>query len=249
MQNSHFRATRRLLVALVLVVVFVSCGNIIKNPEVIFHDDFGRTSQGELVENVVQLPPPQGLGFDWKVLLKGHFPVKWVMIDEIPFPEPKKGFWVIPPDSGYMEQGGRSHNSVLFAGVPVPEKTESYDIFFRQFRGDNDYIGFLIGLPEPALEGGIEFGYMIQVPGTDSTTVNAYIQGDLGELVVPEMAFQHQWTNHQIKVRGDSISWFQEGKLMADSVIAGKSKTGYFGIRQRYERGTRYDDVKILILK
>ena len=57
------------------------------------------------------------------------------------------------------------------------------------------------------------------------------------------------WANHQIEVRGDSISWFQEGKLMAASVIAGKSITGYFGIRKRYERGTRYDHVKILVLK
>lgn len=249
MRNSHLQTTRRLLVFLVLAVVFFSCGNNKKSPEIIFQDDFGAASQGELVENVVHLPPPIGLNYTWKVLLHGHLPTQWVMIDEIPFPEPKKGFWVIPPDSGYMEQGGRSHNSVLFANVAAPEQTKNYDIFFRQYRVDNDYIGYLIGLPEPALEGGIEFGYMIQVPETDSTTVNAYVQGDLGELVVPEMAFQHQWTNHQIKVRGDSISWFQEGKLMADSVIAGKSKTGYFGIRQRYERGTRYDDVKIVVLK
>ena len=216
---------------------------------IIFQDDFGTASQGELVENVVQLPHPQGLGYDWNVIVKGHLPVKWTMVDEIPFPEPKKGFWVIPPDSGYMEQGGRSHNSVLFANVPVPEKTENYDISFRQYRADNDYIGYLIGLPEPALKGGIEFGYMIQVPGTDSTTVNGYLQGDLGELVAPDLACPHQWANHHIKVRGDSISWFQEGKLMAGSVIAGKSKTGYFGIRQRYERGTRYDDLKIVVLK
>jgi len=144
---------------------------------------------------------------------------------------------------------GRSHNSALFASMAVPEKTENYEIFFRQYRADNDYIGYLIGMTEPALEGGIEFGYIIQVPGTDSTTVSAYLKGDLGELVVPEMAFQHQWANHQIKVRGDSISWFQEGKLMADSVITAKFKTGYFGIRQRYERGTRYADVKITVWK
>lgn len=246
MQISQSQTTQRLLIILVLSVLFVSCGNSKKNPEVIFHDDFGRASQGELVENVVHLPPPIGLSYTWKVLPGGHLPTQWVMVDEIPFPEPKKGFWVIPTDSGYMEQGGRSHNSVLFANVAVPVQAKNYDIFFRQYRADNDYIGYLVGLPEPALGGGIEFGYMIQVPGTDSTTVNAYLQGDLGELVVPEMACPHQWTNHQIKVRGDSISWFQEGKLMAASVIAGKSKAGYFGIRQRYERGTRYDDVRIV---
>lgn len=239
-----------LIITIVIVYGFSGCDQ--RNPgegKIIFYDDFGAASQGELVENVIQLPPPQGLGYDWKVLPDGYLPVKWIHIDELEPSDPKKGFWVIPPDSGYIEQGGRSHNSVLFANVAIPEKTENFDIFFRQLRGDNDYIGYLIGLPEPALEGGIEFGYMIQVPGTDSTTVNAYVQGDLGELVVPEMAFQHQWANHQIKVRGDSISWYQEGKLMVGSVITGKSKTGYFGIRQRYERGTRYDDLKIVILK
>lgn len=239
-----------LLLSISLMYCWSGCGQRTSGGnKVIFHDDFSATSQGELVENVVQLPPPQGLGYDWNVLEKGHLPVKWTMVDEIPFPEPKKGFWVISPDSGYMEQGGRSHNSALFANVAVPVQAKNYDIFFRQYRADNDYIGYLIGLPEPALEGGIEFGYMIQVPGTDSTTVDVYLQGDLGELIVPEMACPHQWANHQIKVRGDSISWIQEGKLMAVSVIAGKSKAGYFGIRQRYERGTRYDDVKIVVLK
>jgi len=239
-----------LLLPVSLIYCCSGCGQRISDEKIIiFQDDFGTASQGELVENVVQLPLPQGLGYDWNVLVKGYLPLKWTMVDEIAISEPKKGFWVIPPDSGYMEQGGRSHNSVVFANVPVPEKTENYDISFRQYRSDNDYIGYLIGLTEPSLEGGIEFGYMIQVPETDSTTVNAYIKGDLGELVVPEMACPHQWINHQIKVRGDSISWFQEGKLMVNSVITGKSRTGYFGIRQRYERGTRYDDVKIEVLK
>jgi len=239
-----------LLLSVSLIYCCSGCGQRISGRKIIiFQDDFGMESQGELVENVIQLSPPLGLGYDWKVLPGGYLPVKWNHIDELEPSDPKKGFWVIPPDSGYMEQGPRSHNSVLFADVEVPVKTENFDIFFRQYRSDNDYIGYLIGPPEPALEGGIEFGYMIQVPGTDSTTVNAYVQGDLGELVVPEMAFPHQWANHQIKVRGDSISWFQEGKLLAGSVITGKSKTGYFGIRQRYERGTRYDEVKITILK
>ncbi len=233
--NNHYFNWIFLKLLLTVTILYCYSGCVQRTSDgkiIIFQDDFGTYSQGELVENVVQLPPPQGLGYDWNVLEKGHLPVKWTMVDEIPFPEPKKGFWVIPSDSGYMEQRGRSYNSVLFANVPVPEKTESYDISFRQYRADNDYSGYLIGLTEPALEGGIEFGYMIQVPGTDSTTGNVYLQGDLGESIVHEMAFGHQWTNHQIKVRGDSVTWFQEGKLMAGSVIAGKSKTGFFGIRQ-----------------
>jgi hypothetical protein len=235
-------------VLVILAVIMLSCTpgmNRKSKSEIIFQDDFGTTSQGVLVENVVQLPPPLGLDYKWKVLMNGCLPVNWTMVDEIPFPEPKKGFWVIPADSGYMEQGGRSHNSVLFANVPIPGDVKNFDISFRQKRGDNDYIGYLIGLPEPALQGGIEFGYMTQVPGTDSTTVNIFTKGELRETMIPGLAFARQWAQHLIKVRGDSVSWFIEGTKVASSVVADKSKSGYFGIRHRYERGTQYDDVLI----
>lgn len=249
MQNTFPLLKLKHFVVLVLSVIVVACGNCRKSPRVIFQDDFGSASQGNHVENVIHLPPPNGLNYTWNVLAGGNLPTQWVMVDEIPFPEPKKGFWVVPADSGYLEQGGRSHNSVLFAKVAIPMDVENYDIYYEQYRGDNDYIGYVIGLPEPAIEGGIEFGYMIQVPGTDSTTVDAYVTGDLGEHFIPESAFQHQWINHRIKVRCDSVTWFQAEQLMAQSVITGKSKTGYFGIRHRYERGTRYDNVKIIIYK
>jgi hypothetical protein len=148
-----------------------------------------------------------------------------------------------------MQQAGRSHNSVLFANTPLPEGTKDFDITFRQKREDNDPIMYLLGANEPILNKGFEFGYMTQVPGTDSTTVDAFVSGELGESVIPGMALMHQWANHTIKVRGDSVSWFTEGILMASSVVPGKPKTGYFGIRQQYERNTKYDDVKIVVFK
>jgi hypothetical protein len=239
MKNYAFK--RPLLTVFILTFFTCSCNR----EKIIFHDDFGKGSEGIVVDNVIHLPPPAGLSYTWKVLSKGALPVNWIFIDELDKSDPKKGFWVIPPDSGYLEQGGRSHNSVLFANVPVPDKTTHFDISFRQYRADNDYIGYIIGSDEPRINGGIEFGYMTQVPGTDSTTVNAYIQGDLGESEVKNAAFMHKWASHMIKVRGDSIYWSVNGIILSKGKTTGKSSSGYFGIRQRYERGTRYDDFKI----
>ena len=216
---------------------------------VIFEDSFGPESQGAWRENIIHLPPPAGLGYTWRVLEGGYDPQQWIMVDEIGAGEPKKGFWVIPADSGFLQQGGRSHNSILFTKSAVPEGTENYDIQFRQYRHDNDYIGYILGAASHGLEEGIEFGYMTQVPGTDSTTLDAYIKGDLGESLAGGMALMFAWTSHRITIRGQEISWYINEKLVAAGAVAGKSTHGYFGIRQRYDRNTRYDDVKIIAYK
>lgn len=233
------------LVALTcLVLILVSCSQSVEN--ILFEDDFGPASQGEWRENIVQLPPPAGLGFKWKVLEGGYDPIQWIMVDEIEKNAPKKGFWVIPPDSGFLQQGGRSHNSILFTRKAIPEGMDNYDIFFRQYRHDNDYIGYILGAAVFGLEEGLEFGYMTQVPGTDSTTSDAYLTGALGEIRVNGMALMRTWASHKIEVREDQVSWYIDEKLMASGQFSGKSLHGYFGIRQRYDRNTRYDDVKIV---
>lgn len=229
-------------------MIFSSCGNASKKSEktILFEDSFDEDSQGEFVENVVQLPPPEGLGYKWKVLTGGYLPSNWILADEIEYPLPKKGFWVIPKDSSFLEQGGRSHNSVLYAKTPIPEGTTNFDISFIQYRGDNDRIMYVIGAKEPRWDAETEFGYMIQVPGTDSTTNDAYVSGILGDTLVQGMAFQHVWADHKIEVRGNKISWYINDNLMIEGETE-QPTSGYFGIRQRYERGTRYDDVKIEI--
>ncbi len=219
-----------------------------KNPVVLFEDDFSKTSKGEYVENIIHLPPPQGLGYTWKVLEGGYLPAKWLYSDELELNEPRKGFWVIPADSGFLAQGGRSHNSVLFADTPIPADTEAYSISFRQFRGDNDPIMYVLGAQTPNYDSGYEIGYMIQIPGTDSTTNNAFIQGALRERVVENAAFAHEWAQHRIDVQGQQVKWTCNNELMAEGTIDGL-KPGYFGIRHRYERNTFYDDVKIVLVK
>lgn len=225
-----------------------SCDGLDKKnkSDILFSDSFSVASQGNYQENVIQLPPPDGLGYTWKVLPGGHLPVNWILADELNDDDPKKGFWVIPVDSGYLEQGGRSHNSVLFAKTPVPEGINSFEIKFKQYRGDNDPIAYVLGASEPSHNQGFEIGYMTQVPGTDSTTNDAYIIGELGEKMIESMALNHQWTDHNIKVNNDSLAWFVNEHLMIKGKVDHPTH-GYFGIRHRYERGTRYDDVAIKI--
>lgn len=220
-----------------------SCQN---REQIIFEDSFGTASRGGWRENIIQLPPPAGLGFTWKVLDGGYDPIHWILVDEIKDNAPKRGFWVIPADSGFLQQGGRSHNSILFTRSAIPEGTENYDITFRQYRYDNDYIGYILGAATHGLEEGIEFGYMTQVPGTDSTTNDAYIEGALGESLAEGKAFMFTWTSHRIAVRDEVISWYLNDEKVATGTVPGVSSHGYFGIRQRYDRNTRYDDVKII---
>lgn len=223
-----------------------SCNGVDKKNKsnILFSDSFSVTSQGNYQDNVIQLPPPKGLGYNWKVLPGGHLPVNWILADELNPDDPKKGFWVIPTDSGYLEQAGRSHNSVLFANTPIPEGVNNFEINFKQYRSDNDPISYVLGASEPAYDHGFEIGYMIQVPGTDSTTTNAYVIGELGEKIVEEMALHHEWADHKIKIENDSVAWFINGNLMIKGKVDHPTY-GYFGIRHRYERGTRYDDVAI----
>lgn len=242
---------KNLILLILAAVVVIACSNSSQNqtekeplPVVFFEDSFGPESMGEYEENVVQLPPPKGLGYTWRVLPGGHKPVNWLMGDECEPANPKKGFWVIPADSGYLSQGGRSHNSVLFAKQSVPADVENYDIEFRQKRGDNDPIMYLLGAPEPNWEWTTEIGCEIQVPGTDSTTNNAYVHGALGESVVEGAAFHGKWVSHKVEIRGENVKWTCDNYLMAEGKIDGL-KPGYFGIRMRYERNTFYDDVKI----
>ncbi len=248
MDTEKLFQTFLLLVVITMSNLFCSCKSPAKgpSPKLLFEDHFDQQSCGAYRENIIQLPPPAGLGFTWKVTAGGFDPVNWVFSDELENDNPKKGFWVIPPDSGYLEQAGRSHNSVLFANTPIPEDCKHYLISFKQYRNDNDPILYVIGARQPNWNQGMEFGYMTQEPGTDSTTNHAFTLGIVGETLVENMAFSHQWVEHTIEVQGNSIRWNINEHPVGKAEIAGP-KSGYFGIRQKYERGTRYDDFKIIL--
>ena len=63
----------------------------------------------------------------------------------------------------------------------------------RQYRSDNDYIGYLLSGDTLGQRIKFETGYMTQVPGTDSTTMDAYISGTLGESVVKAINSMKNW--------------------------------------------------------
>ena len=243
------------LLLIIIAATIFACSNKKQNktenetvPVVLFEDDFGKDSEGEYIANVIGLPEPEGLGIKWKVLPGGQKPVNWISSDECEPSEPRKGMWVIPADSGYLHQGGRSKNSVLFANKAVPANVVDYDIDFKQKRGDNDKIMYVLGAHAPVWQWVTEIGFEIQVPGTDSTTTDAYVSGSLGTAKIQGAAFHHEWASHKIEVRGENVKWTCNDFIMAEGIIEGL-KPGYFGIRQRYERNTLYDDVRITILK
>ena len=235
------------LATLLLIISSLSCAPDKDN--VLFEDNFGPESQGELRQNIVQLPPPEGLGTKWKVLEKGYDPLNWKIVDELGPDDPNRGFWVVHPDSAFLQQGGISHNSVLFCRTPLPYGSVSYDISFRQYRGDNGYIGYIIGAKEMELNQGIEFGYVTRVPGTDSTVNDAFIAGTFGEKVVTGMALMNTWAEHRIEVRGNFIAWYINDSIVMMGEQYDYSTDGHFGIRQKYDRNTRYDDVRIMVYR
>lgn len=179
---------------------------------------------------------------------------KWIISDAWPN-DNQRSFWCIPERKGgrvedFAQQSGRSKNSVAYAGTPLPDDVSHYRIEFRQRCNDNDYIGFIIGASEAHhSHDGAEFGYRRQLPGTDETVEDAYLSGDLGEMKVDGQALMRQWVQHRIEVEGQQISWYQNDVLIASKEVDDFTPGGYFGIRQSFERGTLYDDVRITIVE
>lgn len=214
---------------------------------VVFEDDFGASSRGDRADNVVQLPPPKGLGYKTRYPW-GHRPTKWIAVDTQPAEDPRRGCWIVPPDADYLVQAGRSIPSYLFASAPVPEGARDYDVEFLQQRNDNDPVAFILGAARTAAEhGGHEISYETQVPGSDKTTTNIYYAGALGKGIVPDQAGMHRWLRHRIEVRGQRVRWLQEDRVIAQGKIPGLRSGGFFGFKHVSDRNTAYDDVKIVV--
>src|SRR5690606_12222621 len=145
---------------------------------VVFTDDFEADSRGEVGTNIIDQPPPVGLGYATNVP-RGHALRHWIIADVEPA-GPRRSFWTIPILSDgavadYAEQAGRSRNSVAYADTPVPADAVNYVIEFRQRANDNDFIGFVLGATLPQLpHDGVEIAYQRQTPGTDDTVPDAH---------------------------------------------------------------------------
>ncbi len=215
----------------------------------LFSDDFNESSRGERHRNTVVDPEPVGLSYKTDTPF-GYSLKKWIVADPHAT-EARRAFWCIPERADgtietYAQQSGRSKNSVAYIGTRIPGNANRYSIEFRQWCNDNDYIGFVVGASEPtSRHDGAEFGYTRQLPGTDTTVKDAYLSGVLADAKISGQALRKQWVRHRIEVDGKKLSWFQNDRLMASKKIATLKPGGYFGIRHRFERGTRYDDVRI----
>lgn len=239
----------RLSPVLTLLLISLVHSPAAASDHVLFHDDFGPESRGERVRNRVVDPPPGGMGYKSDTHY-GYLLKKWLIADSEPHLQ-RRALWCIPENlDGEIEDVGkqvaRSHNSIAYARNLIPETVSEYTIEFRQWCHDNDTIGFILGASQPVMEhDGVEFSYQRQLPGTDTTVDDAYYRGALGEGRLEGKAYMRQWVNHRIHVRDQTIRWFQNDELMLEGEVEELRPGGYFGIRQRYERGTRYDDVRI----
>ncbi len=219
--------------------------------KILFEDSFDESSRGVRERNRVVDPEPEGMGYTTDTPY-GYRLKKWLIADEEPDKQ-RRAFWCIPERKNgevmpYMQQSARSHNSICYARTMVPDHARSYTIEFKQWLNDNDTIGFILGASQPLMDhDGVEFSYQRQLPGTDTTVKDIYYKGVLGEGIIKGEAGMKQWKSHRIEVQGKEISWYQNGKLLLSGTADSLNPGGYFGIRQRYERGTRYDDVKISI--
>lgn len=218
-------------------------------PDEIFADAFGVESRGERVFNLIDRPPPEGLSYATDVP-SGYVLKNWIVVDVEPETE-RRAFWVIPRRTDgwvddHAEQAGRSRDSIAYAGVPVPTETAHYVVEFLQQANDNDYIGFIVGAPEPVLNhGGFEFGYERQLPGKDWTVPDIYYRAPWGEGRIPNQAKLHRWVRHRIEVKEGHLQWSQDGEVLLAGTVEGLRSGGWFGIRHKYERGTRYRDFRI----
>lgn len=216
-------------------------------PEVVFEDHFDADSRAEELTNLVQRAPPQGLGYE-TAYPQGRRPTRWTLVDTHPGDSPLRGFWIVADEGEYLVQAGRSATSYLFANAPVPGDAVDYDVEFRQHRADNDPIAFILGARRLATDhGGIEVVHETQRPGTDETTPDLFVTGALGAKIVPAAAGMRVWKHHRLEVRGKHVRWFQDGAPLMAAAVPGLSRGGHFGLRHRYDRNTRYDDVRIVV--
>lgn len=236
-----------------LIVLTITLAGGPARGQVVFEDAFGKGSRGQIARNRVVDPPPAGMGYRTDAP-EGFSLVRWVVADAEP-EGPRRSFWCIPRRSSgrvetYAQQAGRSHHSIAFAATPVPQDAVRYEVELRQWASDNDYIGFVLGASAPGTDhDGVEIGYERQTPGTDRTVPDIYYRGALGAGLVAGAAAMRRWARHVLEVRDQHLRWSQDGEVLLAGAVANLRRGGYFGIVHRYERGTRYDDVRIRVVE
>ena len=187
-------------------------------------------------------------------LASGHLLKKWNYSWSYAYDSAwTQAFYVVPDGKDYMEQAGRSAapgNYRLVTNTAVPERVKKYEIQFKQRKSDNDPVFFHIGTDAQG-NGGIKFGYENQLPGSDKTVDSVYTRGDLGTTMIPGKAYFRRWAEHSltVDVRTKEVTWKVNGEVILSAQVEQLKPGGHFALSQHYERGTRYDDVKIIALE
>lgn len=234
-------------IAYILVLgALVGC----KTSKVIFKDTFNHKNsyQSALTKNATVKE------YGENAMAEGHLLTKWNYswtYDENG--DWKQAFYVVPPGKKYMEQAGRSAhfgNYRLMANQAIPKNITEYQITFDLWKNDNDPVFFLLGASING-DGGIRFAFENQLPGTDKTVNTLYTRGALGDHIINNKDFLRKWMKHKIHVNQATkiVSWSVNGEILLEEKVENLPLGGYFGLLQHYERGTRYDNFKIQVLK
>jgi hypothetical protein len=217
--------------------------------EVIFFDDFNTRASYEstLTRNATNKE------YTNNSLREGHRLTKWNYSWDYSYEGSwRQAFYVVPEGKTYMEQAGRSakdQDNRITARALIPDTAVGYVVELRQYKNDNDPLYYLIGC-DPNGHHGIEFGYENQIPTTDKTVKDMYLRGTFGDGVFIEgMAKHRQWTDVTIEVDVPRkfVTWRMDGTIVSRGYVADLRPGGCFGIWMSYERGTRFDDVKITV--
>jgi hypothetical protein len=255
MHPSGLRPALALILSALTIVTLVAGARLraaeARGETVIFHDDFDTPAS----YHPTLTPNATTQEYKTNSLPEGHLLKKWIHSWPYdPLGDWQQAFYVVAPGETAMTQAGRSACRMgqyrLAADAEIPAAAARYRVTLRQFKNDNDALCFIIGGDRKG-SGGVTFGYENQLPGTDETVADAYLRGAFGTGVIKRgVAAFRRWADVaiEVNVRKKTIAWSMNGQRIADGAIATLKPGGFFGIYMCFERGTKFDDVKIVIL-
>ncbi|MGF1447967.1 MAG: hypothetical protein ACFB20_00970 [Opitutales bacterium] len=191
-------------------------------------------------------------------LYDGHLLKKWRMCWDYAYEGRwTQAFWVRHPQEGVMIQGGRSACNDpepyrIVADVEIPAEAVAYTITFRQLKKDNDPIHYLLGADANG-NGGVDFGFMNQLPQSDVTTTDLYTRGVLfgDHILHRDRVRMNVWVDVEIQVDVSTkmVRWTLDGQLIGEAWAEDLESGGYFGMYACWDRDSRFDDFKIVVVE
>ncbi len=245
--------TKSVATLLLLTATAVCAGETEVVERVIFEDDFD-TTESYHEERTLNATFKEYVD---NALYDGHLLKKWRLNWDYSYEGRwTQAFWVRHPSEGYMIQGGRSacnegQNYRIVADVEIPADVAAYSIRFRQMKRDNDPLHYLLGADADGA-GGVDFGFMNQLPQSDVTTTDLYTRGVLfgDHIVHRDRVRMHVWVDVEIHVDVASrmVRWTMDGHLIGEAWARNLEPGGYFGMYMCWDRDSRFDDFRITVV-